>query len=148
MVRTRSVVLPEPGLETRFRAHDPALGEVRSILGREPIVLAENILFHMNDTRLADTGHPHPRRARTIVEHAVFGDGARRANVVAMVAMRMIGMIMMVLVVMGMAVVLRELGGLVVCRLAASAYRTHYSTLQFPDPHFITAGHLELEGPT
>jgi hypothetical protein len=81
MVAHSSVVLPEPGLDTRFRRH-AVRGEVRAVLLGDAVVGAQHVGLELDRARLAHARHRHPRRAGAEVQVA----GARTFNSVPPVA--------------------------------------------------------------
>ena len=58
MVFTSSVVLPDPGLDTRFKREHAAVGEHLPIPGGEGVVPGQDVAFDLND--------PFLRRARPV----------------------------------------------------------------------------------
>ncbi len=127
-------------------------GEPRTILGRQPIVLAENVPLDLNDASARETGNLLTRRIRGAID-VIVGGMIMRMNVimivmammmvtmfviVMMVTMMMVvpvmmsGMIMAVIVSVGMVVltvIVRMISGLD-GRLAVTTatHRAHYST--------------------
>ncbi len=58
MVSTSSVVLPEPGLETRFSASTPAVLNMRAVGGGVGVVFGEQILLDFHDAGFASPPWP------------------------------------------------------------------------------------------
>ena len=62
MVRTSSVVLPEPGLETRLSAKTPVPANRARLAAAKALFLPRMSLLDLDDAVLAQPGHMHAGR--------------------------------------------------------------------------------------
>ena len=69
IVATSSVVLPEPGLETRFSARMPPASKQAAVGGGIGIVLRQDVLLDLHHAGLAETGRMGARRAGAEIDH-------------------------------------------------------------------------------
>ncbi len=123
-------------------------GEACAVLGREPVVLAENVAFDLDDASAGETGNLLPRRVGRAVDAVggVIMMVVMRVTVIMMVMMVMVTMLaIMIMAVMAVMMMMSGLimsmsmlmltvivmmitgfdGGLAV---TAAAHRAHYST--------------------
>ncbi len=121
-------------------------GEACAVLGREPVVLAENVAFDLDDASAGETGNLLPRRVGRAVD-AVGGVIMMVVMRVTVIMMVMIMVTMLVIMIMAMMAVMM-MSGLIMSMsmlmltvivmmitgfdgglaVTAAAHRAHYST--------------------
>ncbi len=128
-------------------------GEARAVFCREPVVLAENVAFDLDDAPAGETGNLLPGRiGRTVdVVGSMIMMMIMRATVIIMVMIVMVTMLVIMIMVM-MAVMVMMMSGLIMAvivsmspmmltvivmmitgfdgglAVAAATHRAHYST--------------------
>ncbi len=124
-------------------------GEACAVLGREPVVLAENVAFDLDDASAGETGNLLPRRVGRAVDAVggVIMMVVMRVTVIMMV-MIMVMVTMLVIMIMAVMAVMMMMSGLIMSMsmlmltvivmmitgfdgglaVTAAAHRAHYST--------------------
>ena len=129
-MRTSSVVLPDPGLETKFSASTPCVAKNARFSARIGVILGQDVPFDADDPFLGHAGNMHACDPRAEIDEALAMPMLMRMVMMMLVRMIvMMGMIVMMIVMCAMGVAMPMRMGMVLAPgaffLAGGLLRLH-----------------------